>query len=523
MTGIADSAGSESAAMAPSRGDAVAWLARLAPAMLVVAMLIPILAIDLPPFTDLLGHIGRYAIQTGLDDHPWLAQYYSFRWQVIGNLGADILIEALSPFFDVERSAWIIVLFNQLLATAGILLLCREIHGRITPFCLFALPLIYSGAFTYGFINFTLSMALALLAFTLWLRLGHLGFHAVRAWLFVPIGLGLWLCHTFGWAFLGMLCAAQSLVEARGAGRTWPAALRDTILRCLPLALPLLPMLAWRGQPGATGGTDGWSIPLKLHWLMATLRLDHEVIDRISSTMLLGLIYFGLRSPRLSRDRTMLAAAAVSFLAFLILPMRVFGSHYADMRLMPYVVIVALLAIGDEKLDRNWRRWLMAAGTIFLIARLALSTATYVERERILVAHLEALDAIPDRARVVTLISGPCSATWEFPWLTHVGSLAIARKHAFANNQWVSGAINPLSVHYPEAGNFASDPSEFVHPARCVGDNPKLGNALAAVPAKAFTHVWILGVSPHERLPRDDLTPVWRGPDSAVYRIGAGQ
>ena len=48
-------------------------------------------------------------------------------------------------------------------------------HGRIPPTAFFALPFIYGYPFLFGFVNFALSVALAFLAFGLWLRLGRLG------------------------------------------------------------------------------------------------------------------------------------------------------------------------------------------------------------------------------------------------------------------------------------------------------------------------------------------------------------
>ncbi|MBO9516503.1 MAG: hypothetical protein J7493_00400 [Porphyrobacter sp.] len=501
-----------------------AALGGLMPLLLIATMLVPILLVSLPPLVDVLGHIGRYSIQTGLDDHPWLRQYFSFRWQLVGNLGADILVEALSSFTDVETSAWIVVALNQVLAATGIILLCREIHGRITPFCLFALPLIYGLPFQFGFINFTLSMALALLAFTLWLRLGRLGRIATRAWLFVPISLGLWLCHTFGWVLLGMLCTAESLVRSRVDGRTWLAALWETGWRCLPMAAPLVPMLLWRTQEDTGGSTDGWFIfGAKLGWMLSILRLDIKAVDKVSALVLCGLIYVALRSPRLTIDRTMGAAAALCLLAFLIMPGRIFGSFLADMRLAPYMTIIALLAIGDLKLTVSARKWLMAAGVVFLVIRIALTTATYAERERVLDRQLEALEAIPERARVATLVSLPCDDAWGLPWLTHVGSMAIARKHAFANDQWVVAGMNPLSVHYPKAGKFANDSSEMVYPDACAGDRATMRGSLMQIPADAFTHVWLVGVPPDEQPLRQDMIRIWQGPDSAVYRVAGSR
>lgn len=490
-------------------------------ALVVLVALLPLLAVDLPPLIDLLGHVGRYSIQTGLDEHPWLKQYYAFEWRIIGNLGADILIELLDPFTDVETSAWIVVALNQMLAASGVVLLCREIHGRITPFCLFALPLIYCFPFQYGFINFTLSMALALLAFTLWLRLGRTGRIALRAALFVPIAVGIWLCHTFGWAFLGLLCAAESLMRAQENGRAWHLALWDAGWRCLPLAVPLAPMMLWRGQDSTGGLTEGWFLPVeKLVWLWSILRLDNMALDIVSAAILFCLVYAGLRSPRFTRDRTMTAAATLCLLAFLILPVRVFGSFYADMRLAPYMMIVALLAIGDDKLTPRSRKWLMAAGVAFLALRISLTTATYVERERELDAHLEALAAIPEGARVATLVSLPCPVEWDLPWLGHVGSMAIARKSAFANDQWVTGGMNLLSAHYPKAGRFISDPSSIVFPESCGGNGATMHRSVREIPADAFTHVWIVGLPPEEHPARQNFIQIWRGPDSALYRIG---
>ena len=59
--------------------------------------------------------------------------------------------------------------------------------------------------FLFGFLNFTLSMALAFLAFGLWLRLGRLGRTKLRAALFVPLSFILFLTHAFGWGTLGLL------------------------------------------------------------------------------------------------------------------------------------------------------------------------------------------------------------------------------------------------------------------------------------------------------------------------------
>ena len=492
-------------------------------AAIILLALVPLMRIEVPPMVDMLGHIGRYSIQTGIEDHPWLKQYFAFHWHVIGNLGADILIQLLAPVFGVEASVRIIVLLAQALAASSILLLCRQVHGRITPFCLFALPLIYSFPFNFGFINFILGMALALFAFTLWLRLAPDNCSTIRNWLFVPIGLAIWLCHTFGWAFLGLLCAAEGLVRSREAGRPWLMALWDAGWRCLPLAAPLLPMLAWRSQASPGAHTEGWFLILtKLVWVMSVLRLDNLAVDALSATLLLSLIYVGMRASVFARNPTMVAAAGLCLIAFILLPVRLLGSYFADMRLAPYMFLIALLAVDDRPLDAKWRRRLTIAGACFLIFRIALTTGVYAERERELNAHLTALQAIPERSRIATLVAQPCGNAWGLPWLTHLGSMAIARRQAFSNDQWAGGGVNLLTIDYPAAGDFSQDTSEMVFVENCKSLARDMNRTMDLIPAAAFTHVWVIGVSPSALATRKGFTPVWQGPDSIVYRIANG-
>lgn len=493
---------------------------RLLTLLLALACTVPLLGLNLPPMTDVLGHIGRYSIQVGLDEHPWLKQYFSFDWKLIGNLGADLLIQILAPSFGVEKAVKLILILDQFVAGLGIVLLCREIHGRITPFCLFALPLIYGYPFNFGFINFTLSMGLAFLGFVLWLRLERSNHLRLRAALFVPLSLGLWLYHTYGWVFLGILCTAQCLAAARQRGAKWYAALGETMQRCVPLLSPIAPMLIWRASD-AVGAYEGWfSMLHKLGWMITVFRLDSHVIDQLCAATVIVLLYVTTRVAKLSCDRSLLMAAGICAIAFLVLPLRVFGSFYADMRLAPYLLIVTLLSIRTERLATRWHTGLMIAGASFLVLRLGLTSQTYNDRERQLEAKLQALEAIPQGARVISLVKVPCDER-SMPWLTHIGSMAIARRNAFSNDQWDTPGMNLLSVHYPQGGDFVTDGSQFVADRSCLDEGTKLDQAVAAFPARAFTHLWIVGEPPRVFPNRGDLEMIWKGPDSAVYRVVA--
>ena len=151
------------------------WQTRTFVMAMVILAIVPLLWPTIPPLVDLPGHMGRYRVQLDGGAHPWLAQWYDFNWSLIGNLGIDLLIVPLAPIVGLELAVKLIVMAIPALTVSGLLWIAREVHGRIPATALFALPLAYSYPFQFGFVNFALSMAMALNLFALWLRMARLG------------------------------------------------------------------------------------------------------------------------------------------------------------------------------------------------------------------------------------------------------------------------------------------------------------------------------------------------------------
>ena len=107
------------------------WQTRWFVVAMAVAATIPLWWPDIPPLVDLPGHMGRYRVQLAINDHPHLAQWYDFRWQLIGNLGVDLLIEPLARLLGLELSVKLVVMAIPALIVAGLLWIAREVHGRI--------------------------------------------------------------------------------------------------------------------------------------------------------------------------------------------------------------------------------------------------------------------------------------------------------------------------------------------------------------------------------------------------------
>lgn len=489
-------------------------------ALLVVASALPLLWPDVPPLLDLPGHIGRYRVQLELGGSPVLQHYYDFKWMLIGNLGVDLLVEMLAPLIGLEPAVKTIVLLIPALAAAGLLWVAYEVHGRVPPTVLFALPFVYNFPFLFGFVNFALSMALALNAFALWLRLGRLERTGLRAALFVPLSALLWLVHAFGWGALGVLAFSAELVRQYDRGRNVFSAGFHSGLHALALAPPVALVLIWRSE--SAGSTKDWlNWERKWDWLTMALRDRWELFDLSSLALVCAVLLFALFSRRLTYSRNLAASIIFMSLVFVLLPRIVFGSAYADMRLAPYLFAIALIAIRfSERTGPRFVALFGAAGIAFFAARTVATGVSMWLYDRSYDRELAALDHVPAGARMVSFVGRDCVEPWGMSRLLHVPGLAIARRRAFSNDQWSMAGAQLLSVRYRPGWPFVRDPSQVVTARRCRREVWwTIDQSLAFFPRTAFDYVWLIQPPPHDPALLSGLKPVWRSGPSVLYRV----
>ena len=489
---------------------------------MILAAFIPTLYPPVPPLVDLLGHMGRYRVQLDLATSPDLQRFYGFDWHLIGNLGFDILIVPLGKLLGLEGAVKLIAMTIPPITVAGFLWVAREVHNRLPPTVAFALPFAFAHPFLFGFVNFTLAMALAFVAFGLWLRLARLGATRVRAALFVPISFVLFITHTFGWGTLGLLAFSAEAVRQHDKGMSWWKAGMRAALHAAVMLGPVLVMLAWRSTVQHGGTADWFNLPAKASWIMMALRDRWQWFDFACVAAALAVIVEARRRPALTFSRNLAFSALVLLAGFMVLPRIVFGSAYADMRLAPYMIATALLAIRFRGATiMPLARTLAVIGVGFYLMRIVTTTLSLVWASNDQEAKLQALDHVPRGARLVSLVGQDCGRLWALPRNTHLPAMAIVRRHAFSNDQWAIEGANLLSVRYRQAGHFLADPSQIVRPAECASrDAWSADRALAAIPRDAFDYVWLVDMPPHDPRLLDGMTPIWRGPGSLLYAVG---
>lgn len=508
--------------MAPRKSDLnqppLWWQTRWFIFVAMAATVVPLLWPPIPPLTDLLGHIGSYRVQLDGAADPHLRNWYEFHWALMGNLGVELLIVPLSKLFGIELGVKLIVMAIVAITVAALLLIAREVHGRVPATALFALPLAYNFPLHFGFVNFALAMALALLALVGWLRLGRSGHLLLRSALFVPISCGIWICHAYGWGFLGILAFSTELARQRDGGTRWPAAVVRSAAQCLSLCVPILLMVAWRSGAVAGGTGDWFNWPVKLLWLMAVLQDRWSLFDLLCAGLLYLVVFAALPAARERFAPSLGVAALLLTLIFAVMPRILFGSAYADMRLAPYALAIALIAL--RPIDSERIRSMVAWGALaFCLARLVGTTASLALYDARYQRELGALNHIPVGARIASFVGFPCGGTWYSSRLLHLPSIAIERRRAFTNDQWSLAGAQLLSVRYEAAAPFMIDPSEAVVADDCPAGFWQISRAIEAVPRSAFDYVWLIDPPAYRPEATHGLTPIWRYRTSVLFRI----
>lgn len=490
---------------------------------LVLASALPLLWPEVPPLVDVPGHMGRYKVQIDLEHSAELQRFYRFEWALIGNLGVDLLAVPLSKLMGLEAAVKLVALMIPPLTVAGFLWVAREVHGRVPPTALFAVPLAYNFPFHYGFINFTLAMALAFLAFGLWLRLARLGRFGLRAALFVPISMVLWVAHAYGWATLSILAFSAELVRQHDKGHNYFRAAWHSGVHCLALAPPVLLMLLWRSGDVA-GATTGWfKMKWKANWLIMALRDRWRWFDLVSVALVAAVPAAALATRKLGYSRNLIASALLLALAFLLLPRKLIGSFYADMRIVPYMLATAVLAVRlREGAGPRLAAGIAAAGLLFVAVRTGATAASLWLYDREYDRHVTAIDLLPRGARLLSTVGRTCKDSWTMSRLQHLPALAIVRKEAFSNDQWITAGAQLLSVHYPEGGFFVQDPTQLVTATRCRGkDWLTLNETLSEFPRGGFDYVWLIDPPAHDARLLAGYKPIWRSGSSVLYKASA--
>lgn len=492
------------------------WQRRSCLAALIILFALPFAIGDFPPLIDLPAHMARYHVGANLAESRDLARYFTFAWRFLPNLGVDLPVIALAPLIGVEPATRLVVSLIPALAAAGMLGIARAAHGRLPATAFFALPLAFAYPMIFGFVNACLAVALAFVAFGLWLHLDgqrHTGAAALLAAIAAPIIL---TAHIVGYGVFGLTLLGASLGRAIESRTPWPRAIRDTAFACLPAAWPFLILLLWR--TGTAPPTSGWlDWHTKASWLGGLLR-DHSAPFDIASAALVYLVMLLplIRPARFTYAPRIAVPGLILWILALGLPTTLI-TQFASVRLIYIACALTVLAVrprGETPL------WLPLAGLAFVALRLLSVSWSTLNAHRTYDRELAALDHIARGSRVIALEAMDCDRHWQPARLTHLPSMATVRRDAFVNDQFVTseGQLMGLNPARPTLKAWLN-PIVFASPCARWDVRPTIGQALATLPWRDMDYLWLIDV-PAELRPSDArLKPEWQAGNSILYRV----
>ena len=476
-----------------------------------VIMMIP----SYQPLVDLPAHVAHFYYSLGGGRPPSIARFIEYRWQLIPTLGSEILVWALAPLIGLDLATRLVVAAVPALMAGGLVALARVVHGRVSPFTLIASTLSFNYSYTFGFLNFCLAATLALWSAALWLHLLRSG----RSWHALAFGLIvsplLMLVHLVGWALFGIIAVGASLALALQQDRGVPRAITFTLAWTVPLAWPVAVLLLQRSNTSA--GVSGWFEAGEIvRWAASVVRERWVFIDLPSAAILYLLTLAPVLLPgRFRYAPALLVPAALTWLAVLVVPLAVFASLYANVRMIPYALALTLLAIQPKTKVPAWG-WYAAGAFVVMrfavvLAGLALSSAT-------ITAQLGALDHIDRGSKVLSFEMEPCRTAWAPIRSRNVHLYATVKRDALINGQFMVPGQHLLRIDYPPAGQVMMSGGNIVREGECPPRLP-YEQALKNAPLKAFDYLWLIDVAENRYPKTPGLRPIWRGDGSALFRV----
>ncbi len=393
--------------------DVVSWRARgclsgrelLIVGLALLAALLPLIAVDLPPLVDLPNNVARAHIRAQLGHDAFYDGLFVRNSPLVPNAAFDVFCALFGGWLAPTTLGHVFAVLAVLATVSGVLALAAVAGASLPLAALGAALLAHNYSLAWGFLNYQLGVGLALWSAAVWLRVRD---RSARARVLAPglLAVVLYFCHILPLA-LHAVVVFGSEIEC-GVRRRVPLA--QLAQRCTVAAVQFLLPAAFfllesptRGELAALPGFD------LLASLRGCLKGLHAGLGSLEYLHVGALGALAVLLVRLGRLR-LVAGLGVPVLclavASILVPDQTASASCLQQRLPVVAAFLAVAACTWQPGSVRSARAVLAVAGVALATRTVALGVVYRERGALLATAEAALAAVPEGALLYTF-TGP--------------------------------------------------------------------------------------------------------------------
>jgi len=243
-------------------------------AVVAIALMLPVVLIDIPPLYDYAGHLARIVTTWRLLHGTEVTGNFALQPAIVPNLGMDAVVLALMWLgLPAEVAGRVFLGATLLMIGGGTLLLHQALFRRRSLVPVLACAFLYCDTLLWGFMSYLFGVGLVLIGAAVWLRLRDRP-QAAGAWLAV-FAVAAFFCHLLAALLLfGVVIGLEVWHIAAGGQRGWSTGswrgLAATFWAMIPAGVLLL--LAPVINQGRPPPTNAFSSLLSLDAVLLRIR-----------------------------------------------------------------------------------------------------------------------------------------------------------------------------------------------------------------------------------------------------------
>ena len=404
---------------------------------------------------DYMNHLARTYIQGHLASEPALQEFYAVSYGFIPDLTMDMIVPWLSQLIGIYAAGGVTVWLALALPPLAGLVLARSLHGRVTWLSLLGFLTVFNANMIWGFVNYTVSSGLAILAFALWVRMAP---NLRRTLVFAPIGLFLVANHALAFLLFGFLVFSWEIIcfAKQERGTIWGFAkqcISLDLLAMLPgLLFLVLSVLSATDLPQNVA--DLYDFSKKFDFIFAATDFNNRQLSWLIVPILFILFVFALYKNWITfAPKTMWLCAALASLVILI-PTAIFGIWGLHLRFTAPLFILLAASIAPTGGAPARLQPALSGAALAGIALLFTNAGTQMQNvDHQSQALRQQLVDLPIGSKIMAVYADEQSGN---AFTVHAVSLAVIDRAAFVpnlftNTSFVDVTPGVVDLHMPQA------------------------------------------------------------------------